>query len=376
VPTNRRGRDLRVQATFRVQFQTLDALVMAYTGNLSRGGMRLRADEPLDVGSVVQVRIELPDSAPAVEIPCEIVDMSREATTGKYTFGVKFIDPDETARKRLEWYIVNSNAEPGQFGNTAHRCRLDILIADDEPLQREAAARCFLERGDSVRMVGDGLSALSECLRKAPDLVLSDVQMPRMDGWQLLRMLRGRPALRNVPVVFLTSLASERDRLLGYRLGIDDYVSKPHVPADLLDRADRAVVRASQLAAAGSLTAHESLRGDLEQVSLPSLLAFLEMERKTGVLRVGPVKNARLYLLDGRPIRLVSADLNAPNAAGLLMALLDVTAGRFEFVAESVEGPDEIHMTVSGALLEHARVHDEAERDSQTDGNALDPEQF
>jgi uncharacterized protein (TIGR02266 family) len=376
VPTNRRGKDLRVQATFRVQFHTLDALVMAYTGNLSRGGMRLRADQPLDVGSVVRVRIELPDGAPAVEIPCEIVDMSHEATTGKYTFGVKFIDPDESARKRLEWYILNSNPEPGQFGSTAHRCRLDIVIADDEPLQREGAARCFLERGDTVRMVGDGLAALSECLRKAPDLVLSDVQMPRMDGWQLLRMLRGRPALRNVPVLFLTSLASERDRLLGYRLGVDDYVSKPHVPADLLERADRAVVRAVQLTAADAAPARESLRGDLEQVSLPSILAFLEMERKTGVLRVGPVTNARLYLLEGRPVRVVSSDLAASDPAGLLMALLDVSAGRFEFIADPVEGPDEIKMTASGALLEHARVHDEAERDSWTDGGELDPDKF
>lgn len=374
--TNRRGKDLRVQATFRVQFHTLDALVMAYTGNLSRGGMRLRADEPLDVGGVVRVRIELPDGAPAVEIPCEIVDMSREAATGKYTFGVKFIDPDETARKRLEWYILNSDPVPGQFGGAEHRCRLDVLIADDEPLQREAVARCFQERGDSVRLVGDGLAALSECLRKAPDLVLSDVQMPRMDGWQLLRMLRGRPALRNVPVVFLTSLASERDRLLGYRLGIDDYVSKPHAPADLLERADRAVVRAAQLAAAGPATTPESLRGDLEQVSLPSLLAFLEMERKTGVLRVGPVKNARLYLLEGRPVRLVSPDLGASEPSGLLMALLDVAAGRFEFTAEPVEGPDEISMTVSTALLEHARVHDEAERDSSVGGAEFDPDQF
>jgi CheY-like chemotaxis protein len=338
--------------------------------------MRLRADEPLDVGSTVRVRIELPDGAPAVEIPCEIVDISREAATGKYTFGVKFIDPDETARKRLEWYILNSDPVPGQFGGVEHRCRLDVVIADDEPLQREAAARCFQERGDTVRMAGDGLAALSECLRKAPDLVLSDVQMPRMDGWQLLRMLRGRLALRNVPVVFLTSLASERDRLLGYRLGVDDYVSKPHVPADLLERADRAVVRAAQLKAADSTTAPESLRGDLEQVSLPSLLAFLEMERKTGVLRIGPVKNARLFLLDGRPVRIESPDLGAPAAPDVLMALLDVSAGRFEFVAEPVEGPDEIKMTVSGALLEHARVHDEEERDSWAGVDDSDPDKF
>jgi hypothetical protein len=75
-------------------------------------------------------------------------------------------------------------------------------------------------------------------------------------------------------------------------------------------------------------------------------------------------------------MRVVSSDLSAPDGAGLLMALLDVTAGRFEFVAEPVDGADEIHMTVSGALLEHARVHDEAERDSWTGGDEPEPGQF
>jgi CheY-like chemotaxis protein/Tfp pilus assembly protein PilZ len=345
----------------------MDALVMAYTGNISRGGMRLRADEPLAVGSVVRVCIELPDGAPEVEIPCEIVTSSREGESNKYTMGVKFIDPDDKARKRLEWFILNSEPEGGQFGGTEHRCQLDVLVVDDEALQREAVAEPFRRRGDTVRFAKDGLEALSECLRKAPEVLLSDVQMPRMDGWQLLRMLRGRPALRHVPVIFLTSLSSERDRLLGYKLGVDDYVAKPHTPEDLLARTDRAVVRASQLKSADCAPQPDGLRGDLEQVSLPSVLAFLEMERKTGVLRMGPVRNARIFLKDGRPLRVTSSDQDAPTGMTLLLSLFDLSIGRFDFSTQPVEGEDELETTVSGALLEHAKQKDDENRDSFVD---------
>jgi hypothetical protein len=185
-------------------------------------------------------------------------------------------------------------------------------------------------------------------------------------------MLRGRPALSQLPVIFLTSLSTERDRLLGYKLGVDDYVAKPHTPDDLLARTDRAVVRATQQKAAGADTGADGLRGDLEQVSLPSVLGFLEMERKTGILRIGPKTNARITLRDGKPIRVISPDVSAPSGARLLIALFDVTVGRFDFSAEEVEGDDEIGITLSGAMLEHARLHDEEVRDSLIGGEELE----
>ena len=73
----------------------------------------------------------------------------------------------------------------------------------------------------------DGFEALAMCLKSAPDLILADLQMPRMDGWQLLRVVRGRPSLASVPVIFLTSVSDEDERLHGYQLGVDDFVVKP-----------------------------------------------------------------------------------------------------------------------------------------------------
>jgi len=362
VNDNRRGNDLRVKASFRVRFATVDDLVLAYTGNLSRGGMRLRTDQDIALGSVIEVRLELPDEAPEVRIPSEVVSVTPDGTTGRKYLGVRFIDPDESARKRLEWFILNSEPAPGQFGPATHGQQLKLLIVDDEPLQRASTAKPFQERGHDVRLASDGLAALGLALKDPPDVVLTDLQMPKMDGWQLLRMLRSRPALASVPVIFLTTLSGESDRLLGYRMGVDDFIAKPPEPGDLLARVDRAALRAMQMKASGRQESTDALRGDLEQVSLPAVLSFLEMERKTGVLRVGTERFAVLYLREGRPLRARASELSGATPMQHAHAILSISRGRFEFVPEDVAGPDELKVTVAGLLLEHARLTDEAAR--------------
>ncbi len=344
----------------------MDDLIVAYSGNLSRGGMRLRTSSPLPVGSTVELQIELPDGLPELRVPCEVVFVKAPAEPGgKHDVGVKFVDADDEARQRLEWYVLNSEPEAGQFAGKPYARRLDIVVVEDDPLQREATAAPFRARGDQVRLAADGLEGLAMCLQKAPDAVLSDVQMPKMDGWQLLRMLRSRAALKHVPVLFLTTLQGDSERLLGYRLGVDDYLGKPHRPEELLARTDRAVTRAEQLTASGSREHESGLRGDLVQVSLASVLAFLELEHKTGILRVGPVKNGFIALRQGCPVvvKVVGAAAGA-SPEELLLGLLDLREGRFEFTSRDVTDPDSVGMTITGLLLEHARRHDEMNRGS------------
>ncbi|MFC1641089.1 TIGR02266 family protein [Myxococcota bacterium] len=360
---DRRGRDLRVQASMRVQFRTMDEFVVAYTGNLSRGGIRLRTDSPLPIGSHVELRIELPDGLPEVTVPSTVVFVKPPQTSGgKHDVGVKFIDPDSETRRRLEWFILNSDPEPGQFGPSPHTRRLDLVIADDDPAQRKAAAAPFQARSDQVRLAADGLEAFSQCLQKTPDAVLTDVQMPKMDGWQLLRMLRARPNLSRIPVLFLTTLRGEQDRLLGYRMGVDDYLEKPPRAEELVVRVDRAVARAGQMADTVAQAEESALRGDLEQVSLASVLAFLEMEQKSGVLRTGPRVNATVALREGRPVSVLVSGFPHSDPAEWLFRLLDLNEGRFEFVHGQVNEPDTVRWTVTALLLEHARRHDEAGR--------------
>ena len=234
---------------------------------------------------------------------------------------------------------------------------LNVVVVDDDDHYRELAAEPFRKRGDIVRTTADGLEALAMCIKEPPDVILSDVQMPRMDGWQLLRLVRARPTLASVPVVFLTMLDGDTERLLGYQLGVDAYISKPYLPEQLLVRVHQIVRRARN--AGVSPVQRTTLRGDLDQVAVSSVLSFLELERKTGVLLVVGPKLARLFLSNGRLVRAEIEGTAGLNSRSTLMSVLDWTDGQFEFAPQDVDARDEIRSAISALLLEHARATDE-----------------
>ena len=108
-----------------------------------------------------------------------------------------------------------------------------ILVAEDDPKQADLI-RLYLEReGFAVAITNDGREALDEARRRAPDLVLLDVMMPRVDGLDVCRILRYES---DVPIVMLTARSTEDDMLLGLDLGADDYIAKPYSPRELLAR--------------------------------------------------------------------------------------------------------------------------------------------
>jgi DNA-binding response OmpR family regulator len=162
-----------------------------------------------------------------------------------------------------------------------------ILVVDDDPTVAEVVARYLVRDGHSVECVADGRQALQAALDDPPDLVVLDLMLPGMDGLEVCRRLRERSP---VPIVMLTALGAETDRLVGLETGADDYVTKPFSPRELALRV-RSVLRRSRgpLAAADSAVlrdedlvvdvgAHEvTLAG--EPVSLTArefdLLAFL-----------------------------------------------------------------------------------------------------
>lgn len=361
---NRRGSDLRVRVGFRVRFRSIDQLVMAFTGDLSRGGMRLSSPQNVELGARVSVSVTLPDAGPEMTVLCEVVNVVPHKSGEGYSIGVKFVDPNGDFQQRIEWFILNSEPAEQQFGQHPHRRQLKIVVADDDALQAEATARPFSERGDKVLLAADGLEALGLCLKEKPDALLTDVHMPKMDGWQLLRMVRARPQLAGMPVLFLTTLASESDHLLGYRLGVDDYLAKPCAPTALLDRIDRAALRATQATRSSQGRVEPgALRGDLELVGLTSVLSFLELERKSGVIRIGPDTNGVIYLRDGVPVHIaVDGVSEEASPEERFSALVSARSGRFEFRPGAVDRTDTVKRSLGMLLLECARRADEASR--------------
>ena len=127
-----------------------------------------------------------------------------------------------------------------------------ILIVDDEERLR-ALVRAYMEQeGFAVLTAGNGVEALRIARQAKPDLIILDVMMPEMDGWEFLRRLRQE---RATPVIMLTARVEDTDSILGLELGADDYVTKPFSPRVLTARV-RAVLRRS-----GQSTPHgETLR--------------------------------------------------------------------------------------------------------------------
>jgi len=122
--------------------------------------------------------------------------------------------------------------------------RGSVLVVDDEPTITEVVSRYLERAGYETRVAGDGPLALELAGAERPDLVVLDLMLPGMDGLEVLRRLR-QPAAggdRGISVILLTAKGEPTDRVIGLRLGADDYVVKPFSPAELVARVD-AVLR-------------------------------------------------------------------------------------------------------------------------------------
>lgn len=119
---------------------------------------------------------------------------------------------------------------------------MKILVVDDDPRLREVVRVALDRAGHATLTAADGQQALDRAGRERPDLIVLDVGLPELDGFEVCRRLRGRGD--TVPVLFLTARDDEIDRIVGLELGADDYVTKPFSPRELVARVSAILKRA------------------------------------------------------------------------------------------------------------------------------------
>lgn len=117
-----------------------------------------------------------------------------------------------------------------------------VLVVDDDPTVSDVVCRYLERSGYAVALSADGLSALAEYGRHRPDLVILDLMLPLMDGLEVCRRLRA--AAQPPPIIMLTALGEEQDRITGLQLGAEDYVTKPFSPRELVLRTQAVLRRA------------------------------------------------------------------------------------------------------------------------------------
>jgi len=108
-----------------------------------------------------------------------------------------------------------------------------VVIADDDPDIRRLVQITVSNAGCDVTVASDGEQALELIRKSPPDLVILDVLMPRMDGWEVARELKADPLTQRIPIMFLTSRGQEHDVLEGFNSGAADYMVKPFSPREL-----------------------------------------------------------------------------------------------------------------------------------------------
>jgi two-component system, NtrC family, sensor kinase len=162
-----------------------------------------------------------------------------------------------------------------------------ILVADDEHTAAMMLKHIFNREGYQVEIASDGLSALAIAKERLPNLILLDIQMPRMNGFEVLRQLRETPQTAAIPTIVVSARArTPADIALGLNIGADDYIAKPFAPKELLARA-RSKMRARQLEESLQqrkkeleilLRTSEELNRNLDFDQLLSLLLYLTLD--------------------------------------------------------------------------------------------------
>jgi DNA-binding response OmpR family regulator len=345
-------------AELRAELKALHNKAKGVTLDLDLTSIAVSTGTPLAPGTVVTVSLRLSSSAPPITTVARVAQVDPKASEdGQQIMQLTLFDVwGKQAAEQLNQYITEASSS-SNVENDHYASHVRVLVVDDNTHYRELAAKTMTDAGFETITATNGFEGLSAALKHQPSLVLTDINMPGMDGWQLLRMIRARPTLRRMPVIFLTDMTDEEQRLRGYELGVDDYVPKPFTEVELIARVERILER-SRL--------HEDtsnhMRGALAKMPVTSLLAFAELERRSGVLQLeNDGERATLHLRDGAIMRIdLSGAHDGLTGIDRFLHVLDWSDGHFELSSADVFVEDAMGIPTSFALLEHARRRDES----------------
>ena len=119
-----------------------------------------------------------------------------------------------------------------------------VLVVDDEVNITQILEFSIGSEGYEVLSASNGEEAVEKARREQPDLIILDIMMPRIDGYETCRILKANPLTKNIPVVLLTAKGRDIDKRLGYEVGATDYIIKPFSPGKLIERIHELLVNA------------------------------------------------------------------------------------------------------------------------------------
>lgn len=232
-----------------------------------------------------------------------------------------------------------------------------ILIVDDNKTVRTLLAINLKKENFEVIEAENGLEGLEVVDAQLPDLVISDIMMPQMDGFEFCKQVRTSSKTPMVPFMFLTSIDQVATELRGLRTGADDYLVKSNIKKEeLVDKVQAMLSKANDFKQAEQQMA-EGLYGKFSDLSLVDVLQLLIMNKKTGVLTISrEADKAELYFDDGR---LLHAEYKQFVGEEAVYNLGEWQEGVFRFESVPVQVTPTTHTATMNILMEYCRLADE-----------------
>lgn len=229
-----------------------------------------------------------------------------------------------------------------------------ILIVDDNPSVLKLLNISLSKAGYEIVEAENGEEAFATANKELPDLIISDIMMPQMDGLELCWMIRENSKVPVVPFIFLTSFDDPETEVKGFRAGADKYLNKPIERKDLLDRVSELLNRKSKLNDISNSS--KGFAGDLKDLSIVELVQMLNLNKKSGALNISAATDGIVYLKDGQLHAAVCGDLTGEDA---IYKLVEQTDGKFNFEINDVSIERNINSSTMNVIMEACRIMDE-----------------
>lgn len=234
-----------------------------------------------------------------------------------------------------------------------------ILIVDDNPHVLRLLNITLSKAPENYEIVqaSNGEEAFEIANRLLPDLIISDVMMPKMDGIELCWMIRENSKTPLVPFIFLTSFEDQETAIRGFRAGADDYLNKPIDRKKLLNRTRELLNRGGTLKEVEKHADDRSgFSGDLNDLSIVELVQMLNLNKKSGVLKIHCTDEGAIYLKDGHLWATTYQDKQGEEA---FYSLVAETQGTFDFEITEVNQDSNIDNSTMNVIMEACRIMDE-----------------
>ena len=267
--------------------------------------------------------------------------------------------------------------------------RIEIMVVEDTPASLELLSQLLSQAGYSVRPAPDGRMALRSAQARPPELILLDIRMPGIDGYEVCQRLKADDRTRDIPVIFLSALREEGNTVRGFELGAVDFIAKPYLPEEVLARVrthvelrrlqtgleERVAERTAQLLQAQS----DLLASQAQLQELAGFLQCVREEERSGIARelhdeLGQALTALRIDLGWLKGQCGSLGASVAERAGVAYALVERTIDALRRISEGLR-PGMLDVLGLAAAIEHHVVQFE-ERSGVACTLAMNREEF